>query len=256
MIVVTIGLIKSLGIPSQQLAERGYYNLTMNVVDSRAAKLTDCCTLTIGVLGIWRTVEAFLEPKVEEEEGLSSCFSESESEQDSSSNEDDFEKNLETSTDKGKNNVSKRSDNISLGLDIFFFGSVTFDHLSPPITEVSIEEKGLTSCRLGLKDRSIAYHNYACSLGLALPQVMSVDVLEEDDQSALLNKPAHDICIGNEEPAKIYGLAGTVFQSTSYPKTRRLEKRVLSFEAQDVINSWFVSTGVKLGSLEPDQAGK
>ncbi|RKF60417.1 hypothetical protein OnM2_051053 [Erysiphe neolycopersici] len=62
MIVITIGLVRSLGIPVQPLAERGYHNLTMNVADGRAAKLTHCCTLTIGVLGIWRTVEAFVRP--------------------------------------------------------------------------------------------------------------------------------------------------------------------------------------------------
>lgn len=62
MIIATIGLIRVLGISAQLLAECGYYNLTMNVVDGRSAKLTHCCTLMIRVLGVWRSAEAFVKP--------------------------------------------------------------------------------------------------------------------------------------------------------------------------------------------------
>ncbi|POS82297.1 hypothetical protein EPUL_004696, partial [Erysiphe pulchra] len=62
MIVVTIGFLRALGISTKPLSDVGYHNLTMNVADGRSAKLTHCCTLTIGVLGVWRKVDAFVGP--------------------------------------------------------------------------------------------------------------------------------------------------------------------------------------------------
>lgn len=62
MIVVTIGFLRALGISTKPLSDIGYHNLTMNVADGRSAKLTHCCTLTIGVLGVWRKVDAFVRP--------------------------------------------------------------------------------------------------------------------------------------------------------------------------------------------------
>lgn len=52
MIFVTIGFLRALGISTKLLSEVGYHNLTMNIADRSSAKLTHCCTLTIGVLGV------------------------------------------------------------------------------------------------------------------------------------------------------------------------------------------------------------
>ena len=68
MVVVSIGLLKAFNINPRPLAELGYNNLTMNVADGRATRLTQCCTLRVGVLGIWRTIEAFVRPYDEKDE--------------------------------------------------------------------------------------------------------------------------------------------------------------------------------------------
>ncbi|RKF62841.1 hypothetical protein OnM2_030045 [Erysiphe neolycopersici] len=120
MIVVTIGFLRALGISTKPLSDIGYHNLTMNVADARSAKLTHCCTLTIGVLGVWRKVDAFVRPfdeshktevrrqklswvhEEEEEEDSSNCSSEFYSESDSSSDEVEVEGRVAAESDKRK----------------------------------------------------------------------------------------------------------------------------------------------------------
>ncbi|POS82059.1 hypothetical protein EPUL_005888, partial [Erysiphe pulchra] len=287
MIVVTIGFLRALGISTKPLSDVGYHNLTMNVADGRSAKLTHCCTLTIGVLGVWRKVDAFVRPfdesnktevhlllgmpwlhsvdakihiraskielgdvkrgekvvelrgpqftestnhklilrpklvhEEEEEEDSSDCSSESNSESDSSSDEDEVEGKVAAESGKRKKYV--RSLGIESGGE-YFSGLVTFDHLSPPMTEVYLEEKSTNSYRLGRGDRGNVFHNYACSLGLAEPQVMSAHASDEGNQS-------------NRHNQRDTGKIDYSSSSPRYPKTRRPEKRELSAHAQ-----WFTT---------------
>ncbi|KAI0991705.1 hypothetical protein K3495_g16482, partial [Podosphaera aphanis] len=62
MIIATIGFLEKFGIPTQSLASRGMNGLTMNVADGTSARLTHYAQFEIGVLGIWRKVEAFVRP--------------------------------------------------------------------------------------------------------------------------------------------------------------------------------------------------
>lgn len=111
------------------------------------------------------------------------------------------------------------------------------------MTEVYLEEKSPNSYRLGRGDRRNVYHSYACSLGLAEPQVMSAHASDEGSQSNRHNQRDTEK-IDNSSP------------SPGYPKTRRPEKRELSAQAQRIIDDWFNGTGIKLGFLEPHQAAR
>ncbi|KAI0998241.1 hypothetical protein K3495_g9953 [Podosphaera aphanis] len=62
MIIVTVGFLEKFGLPMQSLSSRGMYGLTMNVVDATSTRLTHYSQFEIGVLGIWRKVEAFVRP--------------------------------------------------------------------------------------------------------------------------------------------------------------------------------------------------
>ncbi|KAI1000227.1 hypothetical protein K3495_g7971 [Podosphaera aphanis] len=62
MIIVTVGLLKALNIQMKSLKGRGFDGMTMNVADGTSAQLTHYAEFEIGVLGIWRKVEAFVRP--------------------------------------------------------------------------------------------------------------------------------------------------------------------------------------------------
>ncbi|POS81973.1 hypothetical protein EPUL_006544, partial [Erysiphe pulchra] len=62
MIIVTVGFLKKLGLSAKRLSERGFEGLTMNVADGTSAELTHYAEFEIGVLGIWRRIEAFVRP--------------------------------------------------------------------------------------------------------------------------------------------------------------------------------------------------
>ncbi|RKF59009.1 hypothetical protein OnM2_063021 [Erysiphe neolycopersici] len=62
MIIVTIGFLKKLGLPMKSLSEKGFNGLTMNVADGTSSKLSYFSEFEIGVMGIWRKVEAFVRP--------------------------------------------------------------------------------------------------------------------------------------------------------------------------------------------------
>ncbi|POS84028.1 hypothetical protein EPUL_004548 [Erysiphe pulchra] len=178
----------------------------------------------------------------EEEEDSSGCSSESNSEFDSSSYEDEVKGRVAAESDKRKKQVLKRSRGIESGEE-YFSWLVTFDHLSSLMAEIYFEEKSPNSYRQGRGDRRDVCHNYACSLGVAEPQVMSAHASDEGNQSNRHNQRNTDKII-NSSP------------SPRYPKIRRPEKRVLSAHAQGKIDDWFNGTGIKLGFLEPHQAAR
>lgn len=62
MVVITVGLVRRLGLPMLQLSERGFSGLKMNVADGTSAKLAYYTRFNVGVLGIWRQIEAFVRP--------------------------------------------------------------------------------------------------------------------------------------------------------------------------------------------------
>ncbi|KAI0992206.1 hypothetical protein K3495_g15980, partial [Podosphaera aphanis] len=62
MIIVTVGFLEKFGLPKKTLSSRGMNGLTMNVADGTSARLTHYSQFEIGVLGIWRKVEAFVRP--------------------------------------------------------------------------------------------------------------------------------------------------------------------------------------------------
>ncbi|KAI0992011.1 hypothetical protein K3495_g16175 [Podosphaera aphanis] len=62
MIIVTVGFLEKFRLPVKTLSSRGMHGLTMNVADGTSARLTHYSQFEIGVLGIWRTVEAFVRP--------------------------------------------------------------------------------------------------------------------------------------------------------------------------------------------------
>ncbi|POS82380.1 hypothetical protein EPUL_006396, partial [Erysiphe pulchra] len=62
MIIVTVGFLKKLGLSANRLSEKGFEGLTMNVADGTSAELTHYSEFEIGVLGVWRKIEAFVRP--------------------------------------------------------------------------------------------------------------------------------------------------------------------------------------------------
>ncbi|RKF55793.1 hypothetical protein OnM2_086045 [Erysiphe neolycopersici] len=60
MIIVTVGFLKKSGLSAKRLSERGFEGLTMNVTDGTSTEFTHYVEFDIGVLGIWRRVEAFV----------------------------------------------------------------------------------------------------------------------------------------------------------------------------------------------------
>ncbi|KAI0992993.1 hypothetical protein K3495_g15191, partial [Podosphaera aphanis] len=62
MIIVTVGFLKKFGLSCKSLSSRGLNGLTMNVADGTSARLTHYAQFEIGVLGVWRKVEAFVRP--------------------------------------------------------------------------------------------------------------------------------------------------------------------------------------------------
>ncbi|KAI1006690.1 hypothetical protein K3495_g1529 [Podosphaera aphanis] len=62
MIIVTVGFLEKFGLPVKTLSSRGMNGLTMNVADGTSARLTHYSKFEIGVIGIWRKVEAFVRP--------------------------------------------------------------------------------------------------------------------------------------------------------------------------------------------------
>ncbi|RKF63464.1 hypothetical protein OnM2_025123 [Erysiphe neolycopersici] len=62
MIIMTIGLLKALGLPMNTLTSRGFDGMTMNVADVTSAQLSHYASFELGVLGVWRKVEAFVRP--------------------------------------------------------------------------------------------------------------------------------------------------------------------------------------------------
>ncbi|RKF57444.1 hypothetical protein OnM2_074041 [Erysiphe neolycopersici] len=65
MIIVTMGLLRKLGLSVKSLAERGFGGLTMNVADGISSRLTHYSEYEIRVCGIWRKIEAFVRPSWE-----------------------------------------------------------------------------------------------------------------------------------------------------------------------------------------------
>ncbi|KAI1007160.1 hypothetical protein K3495_g1061 [Podosphaera aphanis] len=68
MTIITVGFLKALNIPMIPLSNKGFNGMTMNVADGTSAQLTHYATIEIGVLGIWRKVEAFVKPFGKENE--------------------------------------------------------------------------------------------------------------------------------------------------------------------------------------------
>ncbi|RKF60580.1 hypothetical protein OnM2_049057, partial [Erysiphe neolycopersici] len=62
MVIVTIGFLEKFGLPIKSLSNKGLDGLTMNVADGTSARLTHYSQFEIGVLGVWRQVEAFVRP--------------------------------------------------------------------------------------------------------------------------------------------------------------------------------------------------
>lgn len=62
MSVITIGLINHLDLPVYPLSSKGFSGLTMNVANGTSSSLTHFTTFNIGVLGVWRSVDAFVRP--------------------------------------------------------------------------------------------------------------------------------------------------------------------------------------------------
>ena len=62
MIIVTVGFLRKLRLPAKRLSERGFQGLTMNVADGTSAELSYYSDFEIGVLGVWRKIEAFVRP--------------------------------------------------------------------------------------------------------------------------------------------------------------------------------------------------
>ncbi|RKF84328.1 hypothetical protein GcM1_115005 [Golovinomyces cichoracearum] len=62
MIIVTVGFLKKLGLPIRNLSENLFSGLTMNFADGTSAELSYFSKFEIGVMGIWRKVEAFVRP--------------------------------------------------------------------------------------------------------------------------------------------------------------------------------------------------
>ncbi|KAI0997162.1 hypothetical protein K3495_g11025 [Podosphaera aphanis] len=62
MIIMTVGFLEKFNLPLNSLSNRGMNGLTINVADGTSARLTHHSQFEIGVLGIWRKVEAFVRP--------------------------------------------------------------------------------------------------------------------------------------------------------------------------------------------------
>ncbi|POS81969.1 hypothetical protein EPUL_005212, partial [Erysiphe pulchra] len=62
MVILTKGFLEKFRLPIKSLSSRGLNDLTMNVVDGTSARLTHYSQFEIGVLGVWRQVDAFVRP--------------------------------------------------------------------------------------------------------------------------------------------------------------------------------------------------
>ncbi|POS83424.1 hypothetical protein EPUL_004130, partial [Erysiphe pulchra] len=62
MIIVTVGFLKKLELSAKRLSRKGFEGLIMNVADGTFVELTHYLEFEMGVLGVWRKIEAFVRP--------------------------------------------------------------------------------------------------------------------------------------------------------------------------------------------------
>ena len=62
--VISLGLVNHLQLPKRSLAELGFWGLAMKTADQRETVLHHYAMITLGVKGVWQTIQCFVAPEL------------------------------------------------------------------------------------------------------------------------------------------------------------------------------------------------